>query len=241
MNINLIIPCYNEADRIDLENFETGRKQLEKKGINLKYIFANDGSKDKTQEMLNLFCVKSGDVVYSAPQNMGKANVIYSAYQSHKNKDCDWIGFWDADLATPLIEVSKMLDFYKIYDNPSISSIFGSRVSRLGSSITRKMHRHYLGRIFITFVSVLLNVKAYDSQCGAKLFKPQTAELAFNEPFISRWIFDVEIMLRLNSSNIIEYPLTKWEDVPGSKVKVFREIFRVLNDLFKIRKRYLKK
>jgi dolichyl-phosphate beta-glucosyltransferase len=65
----------------------------------------------------------------------------------------------------------------------------------------------------------------------------------FGEPFISRWIFDLEILLRLETSpekfQTVECPVSRWKDIPGSKVKIFNEIFRVFGDLVKIRRRYV--
>jgi dolichyl-phosphate beta-glucosyltransferase len=240
MKILLIIPCYNEESRLKLTDFEEGRKLNLFAGIQLSYLFADDGSRDRTHEILNSHCKNTqGDFVFTAPENLGKANVVQAAYHSIKSENYDWIGYWDADLATPLAEIPRMIKFLEFYPTQSVSSIWGSRISRLGSDIKRHLHRHYLGRIFVTLVSNVLDVKAYDSQCGAKLFTPGAAKLAFIEPFISRWIFDVEILLRLKELQIIEYPLLTWEDVPGSKVKVFKEIFRVGLDLLKIRKKYI--
>ncbi len=125
-------------------------------------------------------------------------------------------------------------------ENVETVSVWGSRVYRLGSEIVRSPLRHYLGRIFATIISVLLKVKSYDSQCGAKIFRGDILLKTFSEPFLSRWIFDVEILLRLEQKNIIEYPLEFWQDKPGSKVKIFREIFRVWQDIIAIRKKYFK-
>ena len=240
MMITLIIPCFNEAKRINFEAFDQGRAALKQHGIVVKYLFASDGSPDRTEEILRSYCAKSGDFLYVSPNNVGKANVIQQAFQSFKTQhtDSEWIGFWDADLATPLSEIIHMIGYHHLYRDQDVSAIWGSRVSRLGSKISRKMYRHYLSRIFVTIVSNYLNVKAYDSQCGAKLFKPEAAALAFSKPFISQWIFDVEIIFRLNGLNIIEFPLSKWTEIPGSKVKPLRNSLRVAADLYKIKKTY---
>jgi dolichyl-phosphate beta-glucosyltransferase len=88
-------------------------------------------------------------------------------------------------------------------------------------------------------IDFFLDLGSYDSQCGAKLMTRKMAQIAFKEPFISPWIFDIEIMLRVKESNILEYPLTQWEDIPGSKIKIIREAFRILKDILRIRNKYL--
>ena len=236
--IYLIVPCYNEAQRLNVFEFA--------KYPQIHFLFADDGSKDNTSEILQKASQDYPNMhFYKAPQNMGKGEVIRNAYQ-HLKKQSDfekieWIGFWDADLATPIYEVENMLKYASFYGESSVRSIWGSRLYRLGSRIVRSPIRHYLGRGFATVVAYLLKVESYDSQCGAKLFNREAAELAFREPFISRWIFDVEILLRLQQKGVIEYPLREWCDIPGSKMKIGREILRVFKDILKIRDQYILK
>lgn len=241
--ILLIVPCFNEESRIKFQDFAAGAEICKGQNIQLEYLFTNDGSSDNTKNMLDTYCQKNpGYFCYHLKANAGKGNAIQEAYQQKKAElqfsKYDWVGFWDADLATPLNEIPRMMSYLEFYKDRTVSSVWGSRISRLGSQIKRQLHRHYLGRIFVTLVSMVLKVKAYDSQCGAKLFTPSAAEIAFQEPFLSRWIFDVEILLRLKEEAIIEYPLFQWEDIPGSKVKVFKEIGRVGKDILQIRKKY---
>ena len=109
----------------------------------------------------------------------------------------------------------------------------------------RKLLRHYIGRVFATFVAQMLGLAIYDTQCGAKLFRvnSQLQEI-FEKPFLSRWIFDVEIIARSIqirkredcdpvSSVICEHPLMSWFDVEGSKLKL-RDFVMVSRDLVRI-------
>ncbi len=239
MKVGLIIPCYNEQFRLDAEAFLKYQKQ------EIKFLFVDDGSEDKTAEILNEKLGSNSGLdskILILPQNMGKAEAVRQAFlfgqrESYWN-DCDWVGFWDCDLATPLYEVRNMVRYLELY-GPEVQAIWGSRIYRLGSRIVRNPFRHYLGRCFATLIDRMLEVESYDSQCGAKLFRKSAAETAFGEPFISKWIFDVEILLRLRQKNIVEYPLKEWVDAPGSKVKVFKELPRVFREVLLIRKKYL--
>ena len=121
----------------------------------------------------------------------------------------------------------------------------GARVQLLGRTILRNRYRHYLGRVFATVASVVLRMPVYDTQCGAKMFvSSEPIALAFRDPFISRWVFDVEILARLvcrgnvnPQVTICEYPLFEWHDVKGSKVKP-KDFWIALCDLARVHLAY---
>jgi hypothetical protein len=148
-----------------------------------------------------------------------------------------WVGYWDADLATPLSEIEHFIAYAASFGG-QVDGILGSRVYKLGSTIVRSYTRHVLGRSFATVSTALLGLRCYDSQCGAKLFRPEVMERAFAEPFVSRWIFDVEILARLRESRLVEYPLRRWVDTGGSKISVVKTAIPTLVDLIRIRNRY---
>mmetsp|Transcript_20896 Transcript_20896/g.51341 ORF Transcript_20896/g.51341 Transcript_20896/m.51341 type:complete len:197 (+) Transcript_20896:2-592(+) len=146
----------------------------------------------------------------------------------------DFVGFWDADLATPLDTIPP---FARILEGSrSMEMVFGARVALLGRDIQRKADRHYLGRIFATLASMVLDLRIYDTQCGAKLFRvTQDLRLALSRPFTSGWIFDVELIARFITQKvaagatpchdvIYEYPLERWHDVAGSKLGFMSKI-----------------
>ena len=95
---------------------------------------------------------------------------------------------------------------------------------RLGATIERKTTRHLLGRVFFTFANMIIKLPAYDTQCGAKLFRSELLFL-FEEKFITKWLFDIEILGRYRNKygikaaldNIIEVPVNSWMEVGGSK------------------------
>jgi hypothetical protein len=108
------------------------------------------------------------------------------------------------------------------------------------------IERHYLGRIFATLASLTLDLPVYDTQCGAKLFRATgVLSAALKTPFLSRWIFDVELLARfieLRSSRAVlestfEFPLRSWRDVPGSKVNA-SAFAKAAAELWRIHRRY---
>lgn len=223
----LVIPCYNEAHRLDVPAFESFLVEHAQS----KLLFVNDGSTDTTGKLVDSFAARQPGraAVLHLTHNEGKAAAVRAGLRQAIGQ-ADFVGYWDADLSTPLSELSLFLQEFEQF--PGLQIVIGSRVKIMGRHIVRKRSRHYVGRVFATLVSILLNTPFYDTQCGAKLFRctPTVAGL-FDKPFISRWIFDVELLQRyLNqqaiagesdvSTLIHEVALNHWQDVAGSKLKL---------------------
>ena len=122
---------------------------------------------------------------------------------------------------------------------------FGSRILKLDNNIKRKWYRFFFGRIVATAISKSLELSLYDSQCGCKVFDQSLGDKIFVEPFISKWLFDVEIFFRAINiygrenikEHIKEVPLNEWVDTPDSRVSPWY-FFRLWLDLYKISKKY---
>ena len=242
----IVVPCYNEAERLRGDEFLA----FTRIDPRIHFLFVNDGSSDATLPMLQQLCDGNDPALrlLDKPKNGGKAEAVrdgFNAALRSNQPQLEYIGFWDADLATPLETIPHLLA--KLRRDTHLHMVFGSRVRLLGRAIHRKLVRHYLGRLFATFASITLGLPIYDTQCGAKIFRvsPTLVE-AMTGPFVSRWIFDVEIVaryLRLKgrrfcSETIFEYPLHAWHDVGGSKVRP-SDFFLAIADLARIRRRYL--
>ena len=86
----------------------------------------------------------------------------------------DFIGYLDADLATPIEEIDNLLNIIKTDSKKEV--VFASRIQLIGNEIKRNFFRHFIGRIFATCVSLLLKIKIYDTQCGAKIFSKKICD-----------------------------------------------------------------
>lgn len=236
----IIVPCYNEGRRLRSREFVASTTTNK----DLHFIFVDDGSTDETQEKLIGICRDNPAQCHwiALERNSGKAEAVRKGFLEALRSDFPNIGYWDADLATPLSAIPTFCD---ILDRPGVSMVIGSRVRLLGRKVERRAVRHYLGRIFATTASLVLGLPVYDTQCGAKIFKRRTdVEMVFRKPFSLKWTFDVEILARLlmverfsgtgslrNSG--VEYPLEEWSDIPGSKIRPI-DFFVGMIDLLKI-------
>ena len=222
----IVVPCYNEAARLDHGAFSRFAACND-----VDLLFVDDGSTDATRQTLDALRESRPDRirVLSLERNLGKAEAVRHGLIAACDTVPTYVGFWDADLATPLDDI---LAFKKLLDTrPDVEMVFGSRVNLLGRNVHRRLARHYVGRVFATVAATVLGVGIYDTQCGAKVFRvtPGFAE-RLREPFIGGWIFDVEMIARevrarrgttmpQVSKIIFEYPLMEWRDVAGSKIK----------------------
>ena len=240
----IVVPCYNEAARLEVRAFEAFLERSE--GVSL--LMVDDGSTDGTSRVLEQLRAAHPQrvSVLGLGANVGKAEAVRRGVKLALRRSPAMVGYWDADLATPL---DAILQFRSVLvERPEFALVMGSRVGLLGRKIRRNWKRHYLGRMFATAASLVLSLPVYDTQCGAKLFRVtrETAQL-FDRPFHTRWIFDVEILARMMAATlgddrsaaemIYEFPLDRWEDVPGSRLRAHHFLVAAL-DLAVIRWRY---
>jgi glycosyltransferase involved in cell wall biosynthesis len=243
----VVVPCYNEAARLDTGAFQ----EFVARGHPQRFLFVNDGSTDDTAAVLETLRRWNPDRigVCHLPRNMGKAEAVRQGVLRALRRPLDSVGFWDADLATPLDAIPQFCEL--LGRNPRLQMVIGARVKLLGRNIERHIVRHYLGRLFATAASVVLRLPVYDTQCGAKLLRvsPEIRAL-FGQPFRTNWVFDVELLARFVRGRrasgleaaeeaIYELPLSQWRDVAGSKVKA-RDFFKSFFELAQIYWVYLR-
>ena len=241
MQICLIIPCHNEAHRLDRKAVEAFIQSTP----TIDLMMVDDGSVDSTAEVLQALKSTTNDRLHvrCLASNQGKAEAVRAGMQAALALNrFNVVGFCDADLATPL---SEMVRLTEVLDEQDADMVFGCRLLRLGADIHRSGARHYLGRFFATVVSSILGLPVYDTQCGAKVFRVSIACEIFRAEFSSRWFFDVELLARYRQTygqeatlrKVIEVPLRTWIDQPGSKLALW-DFLMAPFELWRIRRRY---
>jgi glycosyltransferase involved in cell wall biosynthesis len=237
----VIIPCYNEALRLNAGYLT---KAILRSGATV--LAVNDGSTDLTLDLLQTIAKQLPNqfFILDLQHNAGKAEAVRQGMRYVSAViPCEYAGFWDADFSTPLEE----LDWFRYLSGGVLQHdlIIGSRIARQGATIVRHPIRHYIGRFFATAVSLLLRIPLYDTQCGAKLIRSSLIDVAFGEPFSSKWLFDVELIYRLRNHfasterqpDILEVPLRKWTEIGGSKLRM-KDFAQAPISLYHIWRRY---
>jgi dolichyl-phosphate beta-glucosyltransferase len=221
-----VVPCYNEASRLDLPRII----EFAGSSTGIGFLFVDDGSTDSTAHVLAglVLAVPHRIRAIRLAANQGKGGAVRAGLLVALAGDPTYAGFWDADLATPLEAIPRFVE--ALDARPGLVGAIGARVKLLGTSIERSAARHYLGRVFATAASIVLRLAVYDTQCGAKLFRSgPLLRAALGAPFRSRWAFDVELLARLGEAArragprpdedlVIELALQEWRDVRGSKL-----------------------
>jgi len=217
----LVVPCYNEAKRLNTMAFLGAVDQ----NAALHLIFVNDGSKDKTLDRLHALRELRPEkiTVLDLPQNSGKAEAVRQGLQAAAKLELEYLGYWDADLATPMYAIEDML---KVADRlPDLQVVFGSRRNIIGHKIYRAFSRRLVSRMCAFMASLAVGLPLGDTQCGAKILR-NTPEVraALREPFSAGWLFDVELFTRISRQSkepyrsFFEFPLVEWDEIPGSNV-----------------------
>lgn len=241
----LVVPCYDEASRLDLEPYGVALERHP----GLRLLFVDDGSRDETRALLEAFAGDRPDraSVLALPSNVGKAGAVRAGVLEAFEAEPEYVAYWDADLSTPLEELPRLVA--RLSSDSALEIALGSRVRLLGRTIERLETRHYLGRVVAFFAAWALGVAVYDTQCGAKVLRVTARTRAlFAQPFHTGWTFDVELIARwlrdrraegdaTPKSGLIEVPLHTWHHVSGSKVRA-SDLPRALLDLWWIYRRY---
>ena len=169
-DLRLVVPCYNEAGRLPRDAFLAFVRSRPGTVV----LFVNDGSTDNTANVLRELADAAGPCVQvlDLPGNRGKAEAVRQGLVAGLDAGAAFVGYWDADLSTPLEAVARFMAIFG--RRPQVDIVMGARVQLLGRDVQRRLFRHYAGRVFATAASLALGIRVlHDTQCGAKIFRAQ--------------------------------------------------------------------
>jgi glycosyltransferase involved in cell wall biosynthesis len=228
--LSVVIPVYNEEDRISRALSEVAQ-YLRRRRERCELIVVNDGSVDRTHEVLREVCCDIPEAkVVSFPSNHGKGFAVRSGALEAKG---EYILFSDADLSAPIAEVDRLLrPLAEGYD-----VVIGSRaLKREWIAVRQSSAREAAGKLFNRFLRTVTGLPFRDTQCGFKAFRREAARRLFRMQTIDGFGFDPEILYlaRKLGYRVLEVPV-HWAHDENSKIRLARDGARMAVDVFKIR------
>lgn len=229
--LSIVVPAYNEADRIG-GSLKRMLAYFDAQPYAYEILVVSDGSSDNTLEVVAHIAERRSQVkCLSYVTNRGKGYAVrYGILRAQGER----ILFSDADLATPIEEVEKLLA--KLDEGYDIA--IGSR-DVAGSELIKRQSwlREFGGKAFNKMVQIMAVPGIHDTQCGFKLFTRAAAQSIFRQTRVDHFAFDVEVLylaMRVFSYKIAEVPV-RWQHVEGSKVVFLRDAYRMSKTVLKIR------
>lgn len=244
--LSIVIPAYNERERLPLMMEETithlNNLKSKSKTFNFEVILVNDGSKDNTVEIATNFAVKNkiqNFKLLNLEKNRGKGGAVTQGILFSSGER---ILFVDADGATRFSDFDKLDEELTRITKDGKAIAVGSRAHMVKSDavVKRSAIRNFLMHGFHTLLSILGIYGIKDTQCGFKLMTREAAILVFPNMHVEGWIFDIEMLILANQHKIpiVEVPVN-WHEVDGSKVDLLKDSIKMLLDLLNIRLNYL--
>lgn len=226
IQLSIVIPAYNEQARLVQTVLET-INWCTTQDLNFEVIIADDGSQDETLALARLFEESDVRIRALACPHLGKGSAVRLGVLNAKGR---YVLFMDADGATPLTEVPKLLASLGEGHDVVIGSRVGQHPDKV--QVRTPLHRRIIGRIFAFFVNLFAVEGIADTQCGFKMFRREAALAIFSRQKILGFAFDVEILFiaKRLSLKIAEIPVN-WVAQPGSRVNLVIDSIKMLRDI----------
>lgn len=227
--LSVVIPAYNEEKRLP-QSLTAMVSFLKKQPYEWEIIVSDDGSQDRTVKIAEELLREVPHQVLVTPKNIGKGYAVRQGMLAAAGK---YVLFTDADLSTPIEEVTKFLA--SLENNQDI--VIGSRaLSNSQIEIHQNFFREAMGKIFNRIARLCAFKGVHDSQCGFKCFRREAARKLFGLQKLNGFSFDVEIvyLAQKHGYRLLELPVI-WRNSAQSRVQVLRDPLKMFWDVLRIR------
>jgi dolichol-phosphate mannosyltransferase len=220
---SLVIPAYNEAERITpLFDAITGFE-----GELIVVCDGNDGTADVVDRIaiirqdLNIRCLRFD-------HRLGKGGGVIEGLMAARSP---LVGYFDADGSTGIDEMERLFLMLSAAEGAIGSRWVPGSTLKVRQSILRQVE----SRAFNLLIRILFGLAYHDTQCGAKVFKKSAIDAVLPEIISRGFEFDVELLWRLNRAGfrVIEVPIA-WQNKEDSRVRK-SDMIRMLSGLFWVR------
>ena len=227
---SIVIPAFNEEARIG-GALEAVVACIRQRGWSAEVVVVDDGSRDKTAEIVQAFAAKAPEVrMLQNPGNRGKG---YSVRNGILHSLGEVVMFTDADLSSPIEEADGL--FAAIAAGADIA--IGSRwLESSRQTIRQPFYRQFFGRCFNGVTRFIMGLPYADTQCGFKAITRAAAQTVFQLQTIERWGFDPEILFiaRKRGYRVQEVPVS-WAHDERTRISYLKDGTRMLQDIAIVR------
>jgi dolichyl-phosphate beta-glucosyltransferase len=230
--LSVVIPCYNEEQRLP-RTIEQIERYLDGKKATYELVLVDDGSQDGTRAVMDAAAANHSAVrVEALPHNRGKGRALAVGVEAAKG---DEILVTDADLSTPIEELENLRAALSGGAGIAIGSraLRGSRVE-----VSQPIYRVLMGKGFNLIVQAVLLPGIWDTQCGFKLFRADIARRVFAGLITDGFGYDPEVLYRArrNGVKIAEVPVV-WRNSAPTKVSPLKSSWDMLKHVVRLRLR----
>ena len=227
--LSLIIPCYNESNRI--AKLRRSLLTFDKKWDQpLEIIVVNDGSTDDTAQKIekDLNGAFSSNVDFqfiNLEKNQGKGGALKAGVAAATG---DYLLTLDADMATSPTELFAWMAQLPGMTFPENKILIGSR-EHGKSKVQGNLIRRVAGLIFNFIIQLFTNLHIADTQCGFKLYPAEIGKKLFQELRTKGWAHDVELLYAARQQGIeVQTMPVAWEHQEDSKIALFSDSLKML-------------
>lgn len=167
MLISLVVPCYNEEEALPFLYNALCDVRKELTDYDFEFVFVNDGSRDKTSEVIKKFAAEDKDCKYIIfSRNFGKEAAMYAGLSKAKG---DLIAIMDADMQDPPSLIPSMV---KSIENDEADIVATRRITREGEPKIRS----FFARMFYKIINKMVEVEIADGARDFRLMKRQVVD-----------------------------------------------------------------
>jgi len=233
--LSIVIPAYNESATFRLGALNPVVEYLKKQKYSWEIILVNDGSTDKTRELLQEFCRKSAGLRLVNIEHGGKSAAVTAGVLTASGRI---VLFTDFDQSTPLNQVEKFLARHR--DGADV--VIGNRAKTKKDTLVRKIRSW----AFVTLVQIVALPGIMDTQCGFKSFTRNSAQKIFKNLIISKSVgkitggymgaFDVEVLFLARKYGYrIDQVEVEWIKFVSDRLNIWREPLQMAIDTIRVR------
>ena len=227
MRLSLIIPAYNEAQRIQA-SLESAEAYLDRQDYDYEIIVVDDGSTDGTPQVVR----DTHPEVHleSYGENRGKGYAVRHGMTVARG---DYRLFSDADGSTPIEELDKV---WPRFDDGADVAIGSRALPESNVETHQPWYRENMGRVFNGIVRVMRLTRFHDTQCGFKAFSRKAADIVFPRQTIDGFGFDPELLYiaQRHGLRVDEIPV-HWVNCPYTRVNAVTDSARMIGEMLQIR------